>query len=78
MNKKEKEDNKRHLKDAKELLKSLPTSRRNIGGGRHPWKDIIKYRIQCVEEFIEHLKTGKIDHIIIDHSQSPKEIQHFK
>ena len=24
---------------------------RNIGGGRSPWKDVIKYRIQCVEEY---------------------------
>lgn len=76
--KKEKADKTLHLKGAKELLTSLPILEKNIRGGRHPWKDIIIYRIQCVEEFIEYLKTGKIDHIVVDHNQPQKEIQHFK
>lgn len=78
MNKKDKEDKALHLKDAKALLASLPTMEKNIRGGRYPWKDIKEYRMQCVEEFIEYLKTGKTDHIIVDHSQPQKEIQHFK
>ena len=78
MNKKEKEDNARHLKDATKLLAELPTMPRNISGGLHPWADIIPYRIICVEEFIEYLKTGKTDHIRIQKDLSTKTIEHFK
>jgi len=74
----EKQDKAQHIKDATKLLTSLPTLKRNISGGRSPWKEVIAYRIQCVDEFIEYLKTGKTDHIIIDHGQPQKEIQHFK
>jgi len=78
MNKKEKADKEHHLKDATQLLEDLPTMRRNIEGGTHPWKDVIKNRIQCVEEFIEYLNTGKTDHIKMQEDSPRKDIQHFK
>jgi len=78
MNKKEKADKALHLKDATKLLADLPTMPRNISGGLHPWEDIIEYRIQCVEEFIEYLKTGKTDHIRIQRDLPTEDIEHFK
>lgn len=78
MNKKEKADKELHLKEAKNLLLKLPTMENNIRGGSHPWKDIVKYRIQCVEEFIEYVKTEKTDHIKLEEDQPHTEIQHFK
>ena len=78
MNKKEKADNALHLKDATKLLAELPTMPRNIGGGLHPWEDVVRFRIQCVEEFIEYLKTGKTTHIKIQEDLPTKDIEHFK
>ena len=78
MNKKEKEDNTLHLKDTIKLLEELPTMPNNIRGGLHPWKEIVKYRMACVQEFIEYLKTGKTDHIKIQENLPVKDIQHFK
>ena len=50
----------------------------NTDGGSHPWTDAIEFRIECVEEFIEWVNTGKLDHIKINQKQQKKEPQHFK
>ena len=78
MDKKDKEDKKLHLNEAKKLLAELPTLKNNTYGGRYPWEDVVKCRIQCVEEFIEYLKTGKTIHIKIQEDPPIKDIQHFK
>jgi len=78
MNKKEKEDNARHLRDATRLLAELPTMKNNVSGGMHPWAEIVAYRIICVEEFIEYLKTGKTDHIKVQNDLPTEDIEHFK
>ena len=71
-------DKEHHLRDAKKLLTELPNAQCNIEGTIYKWKDIIQFRMECINEFMTWVTTEKLDHIIIDRSKLKPQVQHFK
>ena len=74
----DKKDKEHHIKDARKLLVELPRMECNIDGSIYPWKEVVEFRTECTEEFIEWIKTEKLDHIKIHKAEPTKEIRHFK
>ncbi len=73
-------DQKDQLKDAEKTKEYLKTAKNNTNLSTRLWNDAITCRKECVDEYIEFLKTGNRDSIEINDKYEKKneEIQHFK